>query len=175
MKITGRAWTFGSNINTDLIFPKSYFRSTYEPGEMATHLMAGIDLEFPTKATSGDIIVAGPNFGCGSSREEAAAAMKEFGIGAVIAPSFSRLFMRNGINFGLPIVTAPDIDKHVSEGDVIEVDLVGGQLKNITTGFETRLPPTAPESLRMMRDGGIKAYTRRILEERKTAAAAQAR
>lgn len=171
MKIKGRAWIFGANVNTDLIFPKVYFRPAYEPGEMASHLMAGLDPDFPNKARSGDVIVAAPNFGCGSSREEAAAAMKEFGIGAVIAPSFSRLFMRNGINFGLPVVTAADIHEHVSEGDEIEVDLVEATLKNITTGYGTRLPPLAPESLRMMRDGGIKAYTRRILEERKAAAA----
>lgn len=171
MKIKGNAWTFGSNINTDLIFPKAYFRPTYEPGEMASHLMDGIDADFAKKARSGDVIVAGANFGCGSSREEAAAAMKEFGIGAVIAPSFSRLFMRNGINFGLPVLTSADIDKHVTEGDVIEIDLTGGYLKNITSGYETRLPPLSPEALKMMRDGGIKAYTRRVLDERRAAAA----
>lgn len=174
MKIEGHAWTFGANVNTDLIFPKAYFRPTYEPGEMASHLMAGIDPDFAGKARAGDIIVAAPNFGCGSSREEAAAAMKEFGIGAVIAPSFSRLFMRNGINFGLPVLTSAEIDKHVTEGDLIEVDLLEGHLKNITTGYETRLPPLSPEALRMMKDGGIKAYTKRILEERRAAATATA-
>ena len=167
MKITGRAWTFGSNINTDLIFPKVFFRPAYEPGEMATHLMAGIDQEFASKIQAGDVIVAGPNFGCGSSREEAAAAMREAGVGAVLAPSFSRLFMRNGINFGLPIISAPAIDQHIAQGDVVEIDLLAGYLKNLSSGFETRLPPTAPESLRMMSDGGIKAYTQRILAERK--------
>jgi 3-isopropylmalate/(R)-2-methylmalate dehydratase small subunit len=171
MKIKGRAWTFGANINTDLIFPKMYFRPNYEPGELATHLLAGIDPDFPAKASPNDVIVAGPNFGCGSSREEAAAAMKEFGIGAVVAPSFSRLFMRNGINFGLPVLTSANIDQQVAEGDTIEIDLTGGHLKNITSGYETRLPPLSPEALRMMQDGGIKAYTRRILEERKAAAA----
>ena len=167
MKIKGRAWTFGANINTDLIFPKSFFRPTYEPGEMATRLMAGIDPQFASKVAAGDVIVAGPNFGCGSSREEAAASMREAGIGAVLAPSFSRLFMRNGINFGLPVVSAPEIDKHVGEGDIVEIDLAAGTLRNQSSGFEMRLPPTAPESLRMMHDGGIKAYTRRILAERK--------
>jgi 3-isopropylmalate/(R)-2-methylmalate dehydratase small subunit len=167
MKITGRAWTFGANINTDLIFPKVFFRPSYETGEMATHLMAGIDQAFPSKIQAGDVIVAGPNFGCGSSREEAAAAMKEAGIGAVLAPSFSRLFMRNGINFGLPVISAPAIDQSIAQGDIIEIDLLAGYLKNLTSGFETRLPPMAPESLRMMSDGGIKAYTQRILAERK--------
>jgi 3-isopropylmalate dehydratase small subunit len=174
MKIKGNVWKFGSNINTDLIFPKAYFRPTYEPGEMASHLMSGISGDFTSKAKRGDIIVAGPNFGCGSSREEAAAAMKEFGISAILAPSFSRLFMRNGINFGLPVLPAQDIDQHVHEGDVVEVDLVMGHLRNLTSGYETRLPPLAAESLKMMRDGGIKTYTKRVLQERKTAALMQA-
>ena len=94
MYIKGRAWTFGRNVNTDLIFPKIWFRPTYAPGEMASHLMVGIDEDFPKKVDRGDIIVGGQNFGCGSSREEAAAAMKEAGIAAVVAPSFGRLFTR---------------------------------------------------------------------------------
>lgn len=169
MKIKGRAWTFGANVNTDLIFPKVFFRPAYEPGEMASHLMAGLDPDFANKIEPGDVIVAGPNFGCGSSREEAAAAMREAGVGAVLAPSFSRLFMRNGINFGLPVISAPAIDQHIAQGDIIEIDLAASHLRNVTSGFETRLPPTAAESLRMMSDGGIKAYTQRILAERKAA------
>src|SRR5207244_9411987 len=102
--IKGRAWTFGRNINTDLIYPKMWFRPTYEPGEMASHLMVGIDEEFPKKLKSGDVIVGGQNFGCGSSREEAAAAMKEAGIGAVVATSFGRIYMSIGINVGRQIV-----------------------------------------------------------------------
>jgi 3-isopropylmalate dehydratase small subunit len=167
MKLIGKAWTFGTNVNTDLIFPKMYFRPTYQPGEMASHLMAGLDPDFATKISRGDIVVAGLNFGCGSSREEAAAAMREAGISAVVASSFSRLFMRNGINFGLPTVVVPDIDKHVRQGDRLEIDLEGKMLRNLDTGYEVGLPPTAPESLRMIRDGGIKAYTQRILAERK--------
>jgi len=170
MKIQGKVWKFGSNINTDLIFPKAYFRATYEPGEMASHLMAGIDPEFAARVRRGDIVVAGPNFGCGSSREEAAAAMREAGIGAVVAPSFSRLFMRNGINFGLPVLAVANIVGNVSEGDELEIDLEQQLLRNLTTGYEVRLPPTAPESLRLLRDGGIKAYTQRVLAERRRAA-----
>jgi 3-isopropylmalate/(R)-2-methylmalate dehydratase small subunit len=170
MKVLGKAWTFGANVNTDLIFPKTYFRPTYQPGEMASHLMAGIDPAFAVRVSPGDIVVAGLNFGCGSSREEAAAAMREAGISAVVAPSFSRLFMRNGINFGLPIVVVPEIDQHVREGEHLEIDLEGRMLRNVDTGYEVRLPPTAPESLRMIRDGGIKAYTQRILAERRAAA-----
>jgi len=170
--IKGRAWTFGRNINTDLIYPKMWFRPTYEPGEMASHLMVGIDEEFPKKLKRGDVIVGGQNFGCGSSREEAAAAMKEAGIGAVVAPSFGRIYTRNCINVGLPIVVSPGINEHVTQGDEIEIDLAEGYIRNLRSGYEARLPPMAPESLRLIRDGGIANYTRRILEERRKASGA---
>jgi 3-isopropylmalate/(R)-2-methylmalate dehydratase small subunit len=167
MKFQGKAWTFGRNVNTDLIFPKMWFRPTYEPGEMASHLMVGIDEDFPNKVSRGDIIVGGQNFGCGSSREEAAAAMKEAGVAAVVALSFGRLFTRNAINVGLPIVTSPRIDEAISVGDVIEIDLSDGQIRNLRTGYEARLPPMAPESLKLIEDGGIANYTRRVLAQRR--------
>jgi 3-isopropylmalate/(R)-2-methylmalate dehydratase small subunit len=167
--IKGKTWTFGRNVNTDLIFPKMWFRPAYEPGEMASHLMVGIDEEFPQRVSRGDIIVGGQNFGCGSSREEAAAAMKETGIGAVIAPSFGRLFTRNCINVGLPVVTSPQIDEQVTEGDEIEIDLANGFIRNLRSGYEARLPPMAPESLKLIKDGGIANYTRRVLEQRRAA------
>jgi 3-isopropylmalate/(R)-2-methylmalate dehydratase small subunit len=170
MHIKGKAWTFGRNVNTDLIFPKVWFRPTYEPGEMASHLMVGIDEEFPKKVGRGDIIVGGQNFGCGSSREEAAAAMKEAGVAAVVAPSFGRLFTRNAINVGLPIITSPRIDEHIGHGDTIEIDLAAGTLRNVRSGYQTRLPPMAPESLKLIEDGGIANYTRRVLEQRRAAA-----
>jgi len=170
MYIKGRAWTFGRNINTDLIYPKIWFRPAYEPGEMASHLLVGIDEEFPNKVKRGDVIVGGQNFGCGSSREEAAAAMKEAGIGAVVAPSFGRLYTRNCINVGLPIVVSPGIDEHVRQGDEIEIDLARGFIRNLRSGYQARLPPMAPESLRLIADGGIANYTHRILEERRQAA-----
>ena len=169
MHIKGNAWTFGRNVNTDLIFPKMWFRPTYEPGEMASHLMVGIDEEFPSKVGRGDIIVGGQNFGCGSSREEAAAAMKEAGIGAVVAPSFGRLFTRNCINVGLPVVTSAAIDEHISAGDQVEIDLANGVIRNLRSGYEARLPPMAPESLKLIEDGGIANYTRRVLEQRRAA------
>ncbi|HZP74613.1 MAG TPA: 3-isopropylmalate dehydratase [Pseudolabrys sp.] len=172
MQFKGRAWTFGRNVNTDLIYPKMWFRPSYQPGEMASHLMVGIDESFPGKVQCGDIIVGGQNFGCGSSREEAAAAMKEAGIAAVVAPSFGRLFTRNCINVGLPIITSPGIDEQVREGDELSIDLEKGQLRNLRSGYETRLPPMAPESLKLIQDGGIANYTRRVLEERRKAKAA---
>lgn len=169
MHIKGSAWTFGRNINTDLIFPKMWFRPTYEPGEMASHLMVGIDENFPGKVSRGDIIVGGQNFGCGSSREEAAAAMKEAGISAVVAPSFGRLFTRNCINVGLPVVTSARIDEHVTQGDQVELDLAEGFIRVLRSGYEARLPPMAPESLKLIEDGGIANYTRRVLEQRRKA------
>jgi len=167
MYIKSRAWTFGRNVNTDLIFPKIWFRPAYAPGEMASHLMVGIDEDFPNKVGRGDIIVGGQNFGCGSSREEAAAAMKEAGIAAVVAPSFARLFKRNAINVGLPIVTSPRIDEQIAQGDEIEIDLAGGTLRNLRSGYRSRLPPMAPESLKLIEDGGIANYTRRVPAERR--------
>ena len=169
MHFRGRTWVFGRNVNTDLIFPKVWFRPTYEPGEMASHLMVGLDEQFPNKVKRGDIIVGGLNFGCGSSREEAAAAMKEAGIAGVVAPSFGRIYTRNCINVGLPIIVSPGIDEQVTQGDELEVDLAKGCLKNLWTGYEACLPPMAPESLRLIEDGGIANYTRRILEERRKA------
>ena len=165
MLIKGRTWVFGRHVNTDLIFPKMWFRPTYEPGEMASHLMVGLDEDFPNKVKRGDIIVGGLNFGCGSSREEAAAAMKEAGIAAVVAPSFGRIYTRNCINVGLPVIVSPGIDEQVTQGDEIEVDLGKGFIRNPRTGYQARLPPMAPESLRLIQDGGIANYTRRILEE----------
>ena len=170
MLIRGKAWVFGRNVNTDLIFPKIWFRPTYEPGEMASHLMVGIDEEFPKKVGRGDVIVGGQNFGCGSSREEAAAAMKEAGVAAVVAPSFGRLFTRNAINVGLPIVTSPGVDERIGQGDEIEIDLGGGILRNLRSGYTTRLPPMAEESLKLIQDGGIANYTRRVLAQRRAAA-----
>jgi 3-isopropylmalate/(R)-2-methylmalate dehydratase small subunit len=169
MRIKGKTWVFGRNVNTDLIFPKTWFRPTYEPGEMASHLMVGIDEDFPKKVARGDLIVGGQNFGCGSSREEAAAAMKEAGIAAVVAPSFGRLFTRNAINVGLPIITSARIDEKINEGDEIEIDLSAGRLRNLRSGYEARLPPMAPESLKLIEDGGIANYTRRVLEQRRAA------
>src|SRR5262249_42865997 len=167
MLIKGKTWVFGRNVNTDLIFPKIWFRPSYQPGEMASHLMTGFDPEFPKKVRLGDIIVGGLNFGCGSSREEAAGAMKEAGVAAVLAPTFGRLFTRNCINLGLPAIAVVGIDEQVATGDELSVDLSASALRNLRSGFTTRLAPMAPESLRLLEDGGIIGYTRRILAERR--------
>jgi len=169
MRVHGKVWRFGSNINTDLIFPGRYFKPRYTPGEIGSHIMAGVDADFPSKVQEGDIIVGGPNFGCGSSREEAAVAMREAGIGALVAPSFGRLFMRNCINLGVPVVPCPGIDQHVEEGHELEVDLATGSIRNLTTGYEAHIPPMAPELLKLLSEGGLIEYTRRELRARRAA------
>ena len=166
MSIKGKAWVFGENINTDQIFPKRYFKPVYDPGEMASHLMEGADEKFPEKVGAGDIIIGGNNFGCGSSREEAPGAMTEAGVAAVIAPSFGRIFLRNSINLGLPAVYVTDIDQHVSTGDLVELDLEAGVVRNLSTGYETTFQPINSELVKLMEAGGLVEYTRQVLAEK---------
>jgi 3-isopropylmalate/(R)-2-methylmalate dehydratase small subunit len=166
MSIKGKAWVFGENINTDQIFPKRYFRPVYDPGEMASHLMEGADVDFPTKVGVGDIIIGGNNFGCGSSREEAPGAMKEAGVAAVLAPSFGRIFLRNSINLGLPAVYVEDIDSNVKNGDEIELDLEAGTVRNLTTGYETKFQPIVSELVKLMEAGGLVEYTKQQMAAR---------
>ncbi len=168
MSLIGRARKFGENINTDLIFPKRYFKPKYEPGEIASRLMTGVDPDFPKTVKKGDIIVGGLNFGCGSSREEAPGSMKEAGIAAVLAPTFGRIFLRNCVNLGVPAIYCPGIDENVEEGDEIEADLIKGLVRNRTNGFEARIVPLAPELLKLLNNGGIADYTRQVLAERQT-------
>jgi len=166
MSLKGKVWCFGENINTDLIFPNRYFKPSYRQGEMASHVLSGADPDFPNKVGPGNIIVGGRNFGCGSSREEAAASIREAGIAALVAPSFGRIFTRNCINLGIPVVHCPEIEGEVSEGDVLEIDLGAGKLWNVTTGFEASFTPMSREILALIEIGGIAEYTRRMLKER---------
>lgn len=168
MSIRGKVWRFGEHINTDLIFPSRYFKPRYTKGEMASHLMSGADPGFPAKVGKGDIIVGGRNFGCGSSREEAAACMREAGIGALVAPSFGRIFMRNCINLGIPVAVCSGIDDHATEGDELEIDFESERLRNVTTGYEVRIPTMAPQLLELLRAGGLMEYTRRALASRES-------
>jgi len=131
--INGKAWKFNDNIDTDLIIPARYL-NTINPVELAKHCMEDADPEFVKKISNGDIIVAGENFGCGSSREHAPIAIKACGISAVIAKSFARIFYRNSINTGLPIIESIDAAEGISEGDKITVDLENGVIENLTKG-----------------------------------------
>jgi 3-isopropylmalate dehydratase small subunit len=130
-KVKGRVWKFGDNINTDEIIPARYLNTT-DINELAKHCMEDADPEFMRKCKPGDIIVAGKNFGCGSSREHAPLAIKGAKISTVIAESFARIFFRNAINIGLPILQIPNIHSKVDEGDILEIDFVSGIVKNLT-------------------------------------------
>jgi len=131
MKVSGRAVIFGDDVNTDVIIPSKYLTSL-DPEELAKHAMEGLDPEFAEKAKEGVIIVAGKNFGCGSSREQAPIALKYAGVKCVLADFFARIFYRNAINIGLPVLESPGISREVKEGDMLTVDLEEGKIVNMT-------------------------------------------
>jgi len=149
LTIKGRAIRYGDNVDTDVIIPARYL-NTSDPKELAAHCMEDIDPDFLKKIKPGDIIAAGSNFGCGSSREHAPIAIKNAGIACVVARSFARIFYRNAVNTGLPIVeTGAEIDT----GDELEIDLAAGTLKNLTKGTEASFPPF-PDFLQNIIDAG---------------------
>ena len=129
----GCVFKYGDNVDTDVIIPARYL-NTSDPAELATHCMEDIDKEFITKVKKGDIMVADKNFGCGSSREHAPIAIKAAGIDCVIAETFARIFYRNAINIGLPIIECPEASKGIEAGDEVEVDFDSGIIKNLTKG-----------------------------------------
>ena len=133
MKFQGKVIKYGSNVDTDFIIPARYL-NTADHSELAKHCMEDIDKDFVNKVSNGDIIAAGYNFGCGSSREHAPIAIKAAGVSCVIASTFARIFYRNAINIGLPILECPEAAKDIKEGDEIEVDFDSGVIKNLTTG-----------------------------------------
>ncbi|WP_410507574.1 homoaconitase small subunit [Methanosarcina hadiensis] len=160
--IKGRVWKFGNDIDTDVIIPGKYLR-TKDMQVFAAHAMEGVDPEFSKKAKPGDIIVAGDNFGCGSSREQAPLALKHAGIACIVAKSFARIFFRNAINVGLPLMEA---DVECGEGDEIEVDLLKGEVRVPGKGaFKgNKLPDFL---LDMLTDGGLVAHRRKVQEQQK--------
>ncbi len=149
--INGKVWKFGDNIDTDLIIAARYL-NTSDPKELASHVMEDADPEFLNKLREGDVIVAGENFGCGSSREHAPIALKAAGISAVIAKSFARIFYRNAFNMGLPIFELPQSDE-IKEGDVVEVNMENGEIKNENKIYKfTPIPPFMQE---LIASGGL--------------------
>ena len=133
MKANGRVFKFKDNVDTDVIIPARYLNSS-DPAELAKHCMEDIDKDFVNKVKKGDIIVANKNFGCGSSREHAPIAIKAAGVSCVIAETFARIFYRNAINIGLPIIECPEAAKNIEEGDEVEVDFDSGVIYNKTKG-----------------------------------------
>ena len=149
--IEGKTWTFGENIDTDVIIPGRYLR-TFNPQDLADHVLEGERPDFTKNVKKGDIIVAGDNFGCGSSREQAPVAIKTAGVDAVIAKSFARIFYRNAINIGLPVIVS---DIEANDGDIIEIDLSKGILVNKTSNDEATFEPFKKFMLDILEDGGL--------------------
>ncbi len=164
MLIRGRVWKFGNDVDTDLIIPARYLNTT-DPAELAAHCMEDADPTFARKVSPGDIIVAGKNFGCGSSREHAPLAIKGAGVACVIAASFARIFYRNAINIGLPILESPEASASLQEGDIVEIDLGSGTIKNLTKDEVYRAVPFPPFMQEIMRAGGLINYVRERMKK----------
>ena len=153
-KIKGKAWKFGDNIDTDVIIPARYLNTT-DPEELAKHCMEDIDPEFFKKINKGDIIVAGKNFGCGSSREHAPIAIKACGIACVIAESFARIFYRNAFNTGLLILECPEAVKNIETGDELEIYPEKGKIINLTKNKTYFIKPLPSFMKKILEDGGL--------------------
>lgn len=149
--IKGKTWTFGENIDTDIIIPGRYLR-TFNPKDLAEHVLEGERPDFTKNVQQGDIIVADENFGCGSSREQAPVAIQAAGVSAIIAKSFARIFYRNSINIGLPVIIS---DIEAKDGDVISIDLSEGTIINETTGESETFEPFKDFMLSILEDGGL--------------------
>ena len=154
MKYTGNVIKYGDNVDTDVIIPARYL-NTSDHAELASHCMEDLDKTFVSRVKQGDIITAGENFGCGSSREHAPIAIKASGVSLVIAKSFARIFYRNAINIGLAIVECPEAAEGISEGDTVEADLDNGIIRNITTGREYKTAPFPDFMQKIIENGGL--------------------
>jgi len=157
--IRGKAHVFGDDVNTDEIIPARYLNRS-DPEFLGAHCMEDADPAFVEKMAPGDVIVGGVNFGCGSSREHAPLAIKASGIACVVARSFARIFFRNAINIGLPIVTCPEAAQDAGPGDDLAVDLAGGQLVNHTTGQTFTFPPYTAEIQAIIDAGGLMPFVK---------------
>lgn len=155
----GKVWKFASDVNTDEIIPARYLNSS-DPAELAKHCMEDADPEFVRKMSRGDIIMAEDNFGCGSSREHAPIAIKAAGISCVVANSFARIFFRNAINIGLPIIECPAAVAATEQGDELEVDLAAGRVRNITRKQEWSVPPFPKEMQEIIAAGGLMSFVK---------------
>lgn len=157
MIVKGRVFKYGNDVDTDVIIPARYLNTTSE-SELAAHCMEDIDPRFVNEVRPGDIIVAGDNFGCGSSREHAPIAIKASGVSIVIANSFARIFYRNSINIGLPILECPEAVSAISAGDEVQADLSRGEIKDLTTGATFKAQPFPPFIQEIIGAGGLINY-----------------
>ena len=164
MKLKGRVFKYGADVNTDVIIPARYLNVS-EPAALAKHCMEDIDADFVKKVKPGDIIVATTNFGCGSSREHAPLAIKAAGVSCVIAASFARIFFRNAINIGLPLLECAEAVEDTAAGDMLEVDLASGEIKNITNGKTFTAKPYPDFMSEVIASGGLIEYTKKRLAQ----------
>jgi 3-isopropylmalate/(R)-2-methylmalate dehydratase small subunit len=160
-KISGRVWKLGDNIDTDVIYPGKYL-PIIDASEMALHALEGYDPEFPKKIQKGDIIVAGCNFGCGSSREQAATCLKYAGIACIVAKSFSRIFFRNAINQGLALVQSKEAPDHIQSGETVTIDFAKGEIVN-TKDERFSFPPLPDFLMGILEDGGLIPHVKKSL------------
>jgi 3-isopropylmalate/(R)-2-methylmalate dehydratase small subunit len=160
--LKGTVHKYGANVDTDVIIPARYLNLS-EPAELAIHCMEDIDAEFVKRVRPGDIMVATTNFGCGSSREHAPLAIKASGISCVIAQSFARIFFRNAINIGLPLLECEEAPDNIQAGDVVEVDLAAGTIKNLNNGKTFTAKPYPDFMAGLISAGGLIEYTRKRL------------
>ena len=158
-----KVWRYGDHVDTDVIIPARYLNiADFE--ELAEHAMEDIDVNFAPNVQKGDIIVAGRNFGCGSSREHAAVTLKAVGVGAILADSFGRIFYRNAINLGVPLIVCPGISKIVNRGDVIEFNMTTGTVVNQTSGQTMQAQPLSDYVMNILASGGIKPLIKKQME-----------
>lgn len=157
MNAKGRVFKYGDNVDTDVIIPARYLNSS-DPGELATHCMEDIDKEFVNRVKPGDIIVASKNFGCGSSREHAPIAIKANGVSCVIAETFARIFYRNAINIGLPIMECPEAAKAINASDEVEINFDTGEIKDNTTGQSFKGQPFPEFMQKIINSEGLLNY-----------------
>lgn len=165
--MVGKTWKFGSNVDTDIIIPGQYLNLS-DPNELAMHCMEGIDPGFGKKVEPGDVIVAENNFGCGSSREHAPMALKALGISCLIAKSIARIFFRNAINIGLPIIQNNAAASDIEEGDLVEIDYSEGVIKNLTKEKEYHFEAFPPFLEEIISSGGLMAYSLNTIKNRKS-------
>ena len=163
MVLKGQAWKFGNDVNTDEIIPARYLNVS-DPVKLAEHVMEDADPQFATKISKGDIIVAGTNFGCGSSREHAPVAIKAAGISCVIAKSFARIFFRNAFNMGLLIFESAEAADDIREGDNVEVDAAAGMIRNVATGRSFPAAQIPPFMQKLVEDGGLIPHLKKEME-----------
>jgi 3-isopropylmalate/(R)-2-methylmalate dehydratase small subunit len=166
MEIQGKAWKYGDNIDTDVIIPGRYCHIV-DPAELGKHALADLDPDFVTKMARGDVIVAGTNFGCGSSREMAPIAIKAAGVSAVVAGSFARIFFRNAINIGLPIFQSAEASRAVETGDELAIEPETGIIRNLTRGEQYQAAAFPDFIQEIVKLGGLKPYVEQRLRERR--------